>query len=76
MSLVELLPPLNPEKAPRAVHKELNVPVIPIPQIPEHMPTAPPTYPAGKAPKTHIPIGYTRPILSPRHPMVPFAYRG
>ncbi len=76
MSLVQLLTPINPAKVPQVVHKDLNVPVVAIPQIPEHMPTAPPTHPAGKAPKTHIPIGYTRPILSPKHSMVPMAYRG
>ncbi len=76
MSLVQLLAPINPAKVPPVVHKDLNVPVIPIPQIPERMPTAPPTHPAGKAPKTRIPIGYTRPILSAKHSMVQMEHMG
>ncbi len=73
MSLVQLLAPINPAKVPPVVHKDLNVQVIPITQ---RMPTAPPTHPAGKAPKTRIPIGYTRPILSAKHSMVQMEHMG
>jgi len=64
MEPVQILPPVDPEKAPRAVHKELNVPVVKLATVPRHMPKLPPTPAAGKAPRTHVPIGFTRPILS------------
>lgn len=75
MEPVVLLPPVNPERIPRAVHKELNVPVVKLATIPQHMPKAAPTMAAGKAPKTHIPIGFTRPSLS-HHTGVDRAYMG
>lgn len=64
----EILPAINPTKIPRVVHKELNVPVIAIPPTPKPKLLSVHLLPAGKAPKTRIPIGYTRPILSvPQH---------
>lgn len=75
MEPVVLLPPVNPERVPRAVHKELNVPVVKLAPVPQHMPKVAPTHAAGKAPKTHIPIGFTRPSLC-GHTGVDRAYMG
>jgi hypothetical protein len=76
MSAIQILPPVNPDKIPRVVHKSLSVPVVPLPKMPSHMPAVVPTLPAGKAPKTHIPIGFTRPILSSKMADIPRAYLG
>ncbi len=72
----EILPAINPEKIPRVVHKTLPVPVVKLPSTPQHTPPAVPTHPAGKAPKTRVPIGYTRPILSHHTPIIDRAYMG
>lgn len=72
----EILPAINPETIPRAHHKMLNVPVMKLPAEHKHTPPHVPTHPAGKAPKTKIPIGYTRPILSSRVPVIDRAYMG
>lgn len=63
-------------KIPRFVHKDLNVPVMKLPAEPKLIPPPVPTMPAGKAPKTKIPIGYTRPILCSHTPIVDRAYMG
>jgi hypothetical protein len=76
MAAVEILPAINPDKIPKAHHKTLPVPVIPLPKEHKHTPPAVPTHPAGKAPKTKIPIGYTRPILSHHTPIIDRAYMG
>lgn len=76
MEPITILPAVNPEKIPRAVHKELNVPVVKLATAPRHMPKLPPTPAAGKAPRTHIPIGFTRPILCAPHSYVDRAYMG
>lgn len=76
MAAVEILPAINPDKIPRAVHKTLPVPVRALPKEHKHTPPAVPTHAAGKAPKTKIPIGYTRPILSHHTPIIDRAYMG
>ena len=76
MAAVEILPAINPDKIPKVHHKMLPVPVIPLPKEHKHVPPPVPTHPAGKAPKTKIPIGYTRPILSHHVPMIDRAYCG
>jgi hypothetical protein len=76
MEPITILPSVNPERIPRVVHKELNVPVMKLQTIPQHMPKAPPTMAAGKAPRTHVPIGFTRPILCAPHAYVDRAYMG
>ena len=76
MEPVTILPPVNPERVPRAVHKTLNVPVIALPKVPKQTPVPVPVHKAGAAPKTHIPIGYTRPILCDTHRYVDRAHMG
>jgi hypothetical protein len=76
MEPITILPSVNPERVPRVVHKELNVPVMKLAVIPQTMPKIPPTMTAGKAPRTHVPIGFTRPILCAPHAYVDRAYMG
>ena len=76
MAEVQILPSVNPDKIPRVHHKMLNVPVVKLPAEHKHTPPPVPTMPAGKAPKTKIPIGYTRPILCSHTPIVDRAYMG
>lgn len=76
MEPVAILPAVNPEHVPRVVHKTLPVPVVKLPAEHRHTPPAVPTHPAGKAPKTKVPIGYTRPILSHHTPIIDRAYMG
>ena len=59
-----ILPSIDPRRIPRAVHKDLPVPVIALPPTPKRKVIPVALLPAGKAPKTRIPIGFTRPILS------------
>ena len=64
MAAITPLPSLNPENVPRAVQHDLPVPVIPLPKFKVPAPQPVPVFADGKAPKTHIPIGFTRPILT------------
>lgn len=68
MSLVELLPPINPAMI-RRKDRMVSVPITPDQVIPKKrfVQTAP-IIGKTRAPKTLIPIGFTRPILSqPMH---------
>lgn len=64
MSLVELLPPINPANVVRR-KTMVSVPITPDQVIPKKkfVQTAP-IVGKSRPPKTLIPIGYTRPILS------------
>lgn len=69
MAAITPLPSVNPEEAPKAAVSELPVPVVALPKFPDHAPKSVPVHADGKAPKTHVPIGFTRPILTARKDM-------
>jgi hypothetical protein len=75
MASIVPLPSINPEHTPRKQHHDLPVPVVPLPKIPQSTPKVAPTHADGKAPKTRIPMGFTRPILTAPH-HVDLAHRG
>jgi hypothetical protein len=66
MASIVPLPSLNPEHVPRAREHSLPVPVVKLPTFPQHAPKSVPVHADGKAPKTHVPIGFTQPILTAR----------
>lgn len=69
MAAITPLPSVNPEEAPKADVPELPVPVVALPKFPDHKPKAVRVEADGKAPKTEVPIGFTRPILTARKEM-------
>lgn len=64
MEQLQILPAINPDRLPRAVHKALNVPVVKLPVMTQKMPKVPDTMSAGKAPRTRVPMGFTMPNQS------------
>lgn len=75
MEPLHLLPPVTGTTTPYVKHKDLPVPVIPLPKPPKRMVPGVPVKPAGKAPKTKMAYGMIAPVKEVRS-HVPHEYTG
>lgn len=66
MEQLHLLPPVSASTTPRVSHKNLQVPVIPLPKPPARMIPPVPAKKAGPAPKTKMPYGMIAPVKDVR----------